>query len=204
MSGIWRGMMCAGVLAAVQPPLLMAAPLLTAAAEAAQPVTPPAPPAPAVPPEPPRMRYQEQTQREREAQARAREAEREAQKQTREAERMQSRSERASWVDTEPIVREFKGGDGMTLELLNMLGDVIVVGGKGRDGKLSVVRRIQGRTADADALLKAYEIDVSEHANRIAVRTTMPRSSQREWRPRVRTDYQYGLLLVHIQTEEGK
>ena len=54
------------------------------------------------------------------------------------------------WVDAEAIVRQFKGGDGITLDLLNMLGDVVVVGGKGREGRLSIVRRVQGRGADND------------------------------------------------------
>ena len=53
-----------------------------------------------------------------------------------------------------------------------MLGDVVVVGGKGREGKLSIVRRVQGRGPDAEQLLKSIEVDVSEHANRVEVRTT--------------------------------
>jgi hypothetical protein len=170
MSGIWRGVMCAGVLAAAQAPVVMAAPLLTAA-EALQPVAQPAPPAPPTPPRP------GPDERSRERQARR-------------------EVERATWIDSDTIVREFKGGDGITLDLLNMLGDVVVVGGKGRDGKLSIIRRVQGRGPEADALAKSYAIDVTEHANRVEVRFTMPRSSMpppRGHRPRVRTDYQIAL-----------
>jgi DUF4097 and DUF4098 domain-containing protein YvlB len=171
MSGIWRGVMCAGVLAAAaQPSAVMAAPLLTAA-EAMQPAAQPAPP---VPPEPPRH-YPEDRSRERQARREA---------------------ERATWIDSDTIVREFRGGDGITLDLLNMLGDVVVVGGKGREGKLSIIRRVQGRGPEADALAKSYTIDVTEHANRVEVRFAMPRSStppHRGMRPRVRTDYQIAL-----------
>lgn len=181
MSGIWRGVMCAGVLAAVQPTVGTAAPLLTAAEAAtlsAQPAppAPPASPTPPTPPAPASARRQSAEERDR-----ARQARRDA--------------ERANWVDTDTIVREFKGGDGVTLDLLNMLGDVVVVGGKGRDGKLSIVRKVQGHGSDAAALLKAIEIDVTEHANRVAVRSTMPRNTtpQRNWRPRVRMDYQIAL-----------
>ena len=76
-----------------------------------------------------------------------------------------------------------------------MLGDVVVVGAKGREGRLSIVRKVQSRGADAEQLLKSIEVDVSEHANRVEVRTTMPMPSQppRVARIRLRTDYEITL-----------
>ena len=181
MRGNCRNVLCVGVLAVVLPPVLgagavahaagAAAPLLTAmdgAQPTPQPAPPPAPPAPRHGP-PPEVRI-----REREAR--------------REAER--------GWVDSEAIVRQFKGGEGITLDLLNMLGDVVVVGGKGREGRLSIVRRVRGSGPEVDALLKTFEIDVDEHGNRVAVRSTMPKTAQpagRGSRPRVRTDYEIAL-----------
>jgi Putative adhesin len=176
MNRIWQGLMCVGVVALWQPPALGAAPLLTVAdAEQPAPAAPATPPAPPVAPTPGRGPGSEVWSRERQARRDA---------------------ERGPWIDSEAIVRQFKGGEGVTLDLLNMLGDIVVVGGKGREGRLSIVRRVQGRGPDTDALLKAFEIDVSEHANRVAVRSSLPRPSQpppRGSRPRVRADYQIAL-----------
>lgn len=162
----WRGLMCVGVLAMSQAPLA-AAPLLTSV-DVEQPPPPDAP-------QPPRPPAADERVRERQA---------------------RRDDERGEWMDSDTIVRQFRGGDGITLDLLNALGDVVVVGGKSREGRLSIVRRVQGRGADADALLKSLEIDVSEHANRVAVRASMPRMASpqpRGMRPRVRTDYQIAL-----------
>jgi DUF4097 and DUF4098 domain-containing protein YvlB len=190
MSGTWRGLMCAGVLVAAMPPALGAealagavddAPLLSAT-DPGQPSpgqTPPAPAVPPVPPVAPRPSAEERT--------RARQAWRVAQ---------EERERERGWVDAEAIVRQFKGGDGITLDLLNMLGDVVVVGGKGREGRLSIVRRVQGRGPEAEQLLKTFEVDVDEHANRVAVRTSMPKPAHppsRGYRVRLRTDYEIAL-----------
>ncbi len=171
MNRIWQGLLCASVLALGAPPVL-AAPG-TSVIDAEQPA--PQPPPPPATPRPPRRPAPDDGGRER-----------------------QSRREGSGgpWVDAEAIVRQFKGGEGITLELLNMWGDVVVVGGKGREGRLSIVHRAQGSGADVDALLKSIEIEVSEHANRVAVRSAIPRpnpSAQRAPRVRVRTDYQIAL-----------
>ena len=190
MSGTWRGLMCAGVLVAM-PPALGAevvaggvgdAPLLSAT-DPGQPSPGQVPPAPAVPPVPPVAPRTPPEER-----ARERQVWRDAQ---------QERERERGWVDAETIVRQFKGGDGITLDLLNMLGDVVVVGGgKGREGRLSIVRRVQGRGPEAEQLLKTFEVDVDEHANRVAVRTSMPKPAQppsRGFRIRLRTDYEIAL-----------
>jgi DUF4097 and DUF4098 domain-containing protein YvlB len=192
MSGTWRGLMCAGVLVAMWPPAVSAgalteavgpeAPLLTTAdgPHAVQgpppPTPPPAAPAPvpAPTPVPPRAVRQQERMRERQV--------------WREGER--------NWVDGEVIVRQFKGGEGITLDLVNMLGDVVVVGGKGREGRLAIMRKVQGRATDVEELLKAIEVDVSEHANRIEVRAAMPmppQQPQRVQKVRMRTDYEITL-----------
>lgn len=179
MSGIWRGMMFAGALAATQCAPAGAAPRLTAA-DAAQPAPAPAPPAPPAPAPRLRQRTEERAAVRAEMQAR------------REA-------ERGPWLADEqgPIVKPFKGGDGVTLDLLNMYGDVVVVGGKGREGKVTVVRRVQGAGPEAERLLRELTIDVSEHANRVAVRAVLPRHDTPQGPParhgRVRTDYEIAL-----------
>jgi DUF4097 and DUF4098 domain-containing protein YvlB len=183
MSGIWRGVMVAGVLAAGQPAGVATAAPLLAAIDAVQPA-PPAPPAPAPAPRP---RPDERARREaREMQRREVRAEAQA----------RAEAERGSWVsaDDGPIVKMFKGGEGITLDLLNMSGDVVVMGGKGRDGKLTIVRRVRGGGPDAERLLRELVVDVAEHANRVEVRTRVPRQrSPHEFKGRVRTDYEIAL-----------
>ena len=184
MNRIWRGMVCASVLAAVPSSSWAMAPLLDDAA-AMQPTAPAAPAAPT-----PRTRAAAEARRE---QQRERDAHRQAQ---REAQREAHReAQRGLWVDGDTIVRAFTGGDGVTLDLVNTLGDVVVVGGKGREGRLSIVRRVQGRGPEIEALLAAMAIDVSAHANRVAVRTALPPrdGATHARRARVRTDYEIAL-----------
>ena len=80
-----------------------------------------------------------------------------------------------------------------------MLGDVVVVGAKGREGRLSIVRKVQSRGPDAEQLLKSIEVDVSEHANRVEVRATMPMpvAAAAGRQIRVRTDYEIALPAGH-------
>ena len=152
-----------------------------------------------------RDREREATQRERDASARgdsraaaqARAEARAAGQARREAEQSRRELERSQpWTDDDqaPLVRTFRGGEGFTLDLMNMMGDVVVVGGKGREGKLTVVRKIQGGGPEAEQLLREMQVDVAEHANRIAVRTMLPRRDGRPMqRARIRTDYEIAL-----------
>jgi DUF4097 and DUF4098 domain-containing protein YvlB len=219
MNGVWRAVMCAGVLAVVQPGGVDAAPWL-ATPDAGQ-------PAPPAPPTRVRMRVEEQTRERdqaRDAETRARDLERDAQNRERDADargdaraaaqaRAQARAAAQArrdagearreiernqpWTsdDQGPIVRLFRGGEGFTLDLMNKVGDVVVVGGKGREGKLTVIRRIQGTGPEAERLLREMEVEVAEHANRIAVRTMMPRRDGRPYvsKARIRTDYEIAL-----------
>ena len=219
MNGVWRAVMCAGVLAVVQPGGVDAAPLL-ATPDAGQPA-PPAPPVRIRMQADDRVRERDQS---RDAESRARDLEREAQDRERDANargdaraaaqaRAQARAaaearreagsarrdaeRRQTWTsdDDGPIVRLFRGGEGFTLDLMNMAGDVVVVGGKGREGKLTIMRRIQGSGPEAERLLREMEVEVAEHANRIAVRTMLPRRNGRPnvSRARIRTDYEIAL-----------
>lgn len=158
-----------GVLALGQPAGAVPAAPLWAAPEALQPAPPPpAPPAPS-----PRPRPRPDGRAPRIAPER-----------------------QADWREPEPpIVKLFRGGEGITLDLHNMFGDVVVVGGKGREGRLSVVRRVQSSNPEAVQLLRDTDVEVSEHANRVAVRTTWPRSDARiaRHRARLRTDYEIAL-----------
>jgi DUF4097 and DUF4098 domain-containing protein YvlB len=54
---------------------------------------------------------------------------------------------------------------------------------------------VQGRGPETEALLKAFEIDVAEHANRVEVRTRLPRTEgePRTYRARVKTDFEVAL-----------
>ena len=179
--------MFVGVLALVQPAGAAAAAPLWAAPDAMQPAPPapaPQPPPPPPPSDRPRLRPDSRLHRE-------------------------APEQRGPWKDDEaPIVRMFKGGEGVTLDLMNMYGDVVIVGGKGREGKLSVLRRVQGAGVDAERLLRDLEVEVSEHGNRIAVRTMMPRPDGRpmRYRSRVRTDYEIALpagMAVELKNMQG-
>lgn len=187
MNGIWRGVMCASVLAAVPPRPGAAAPLWNDPLALVQPAAPAAPVSP-TPPTRTAAAPRDQQQREREAR---REAQREAQRER----DVRRDAERVHWSDGDTIVRAFTGGDGITLDLVNTLGDVVVVGGKGREGRLSVVRRVQGRGPDVQALLESLSVDVTSHANRVAVRTALPPrgTTPSNGRVRVRTDYEIAL-----------
>lgn len=98
-----------------------------------------------------------------------------------------------TWVDVgaSPVVREFKGGEGITLDLTNGAGDIVVVGGKGREGRLSITRSVDGTDAQVERAVRELRVAVAEHANRIAVRTVPQRTSRGP--ARVRTNYEIAL-----------
>ena len=199
MSRFWRGVMFAGVLAAGQPGGPVTAAPLLAATDARQPAPPPVPGPTARPtaPEPPRPPAPETRPR--------RDSERRA---ARAATQERRRAEHVGWRagDQEPIVKMFTGGDGVTLDLLNMSGDVSVVGGTGKGGKLTVVRRVRGGQ-DAERLSRELDVVVAEHANRISVRTRMPAGHEgREFMRQVRTDYEIALpagMALELKNLQG-
>jgi hypothetical protein len=63
-----------------------------------------------------------------------------------------------------------------TFDLTNVYGTVVLTGGTGRDVTIDAVKRVQRPNANAArALLRMIDIQVTEGANRIEVRTMVPR-----------------------------
>ncbi|MGI8673274.1 MAG: DUF4097 family beta strand repeat-containing protein [Luteitalea sp.] len=95
------------------------------------------------------------------------------------------------WVDAAegPLVRTFKGGTGITLDLLNSYGDIVVLGNDGREGTVQATRRVSAGVdpAEVQKVIRALQIDMVQHGNRVAVRTLSPTSR------RVRIDYKTAL-----------
>jgi DUF4097 and DUF4098 domain-containing protein YvlB len=71
--------------------------------------------------------------------------------------------------------RTFKTGPQGTLELWNLAGDVIVVGGPGDAIHVKAVKRLHhGSAADGRATLDRIEIVATESAGRVSIRTSFP------------------------------
>jgi hypothetical protein len=63
-----------------------------------------------------------------------------------------------------------------TFDLTNVYGTIVLTGGTGRDVTIEAVKRVQRPNANAArALLRMIDIQVTEGANRIEVRTMVPR-----------------------------
>jgi hypothetical protein len=63
-----------------------------------------------------------------------------------------------------------------TFDLTNVYGTIVLTGGTGRDVMIEAVKRVQRPNANAArALLRMIDIQVTEGANRIEVRTSVPR-----------------------------
>lgn len=63
-----------------------------------------------------------------------------------------------------------------TFDLTNVYGTIVLTGGTGRDVTIEAVKRVQRPNANAArALLRMIDIQVTEGANRIEVRTVVPR-----------------------------
>jgi hypothetical protein len=105
------------------------------------------------------------------AQERARERLRRAQETARER-----RALRRGPELTESVSRTVRIGRDGSLDLRNVSGRVAVTGVSGDDVRLEAVKRVWHQSTDrARALLNALEIEVTEGAGRVAVRTRFPR-----------------------------
>ena len=63
-----------------------------------------------------------------------------------------------------------------TFDLTNVTGNVVLTGGAGRDVAIEAIKRVQRPNPNAArALLQMIDIQVTEEANRIEVRTVVPR-----------------------------
>jgi DUF4097 and DUF4098 domain-containing protein YvlB len=114
--------------------------------------------------------------------ARAREQARAAAQQEREraaAERQARRDARRGPEQTEAFSRTVRIGRNGTFDLSNITGDVIVTGGGGDDVRIDATKRVRSNEADARALLRAIQIQITERSGLVEVRTELPR--RRNW-----------------------
>jgi DUF4097 and DUF4098 domain-containing protein YvlB len=132
--------------------------LLSVAAPEGQRPPPPAPPAAPQPPEPPKHG-------------------------DRERDRNRDRDDRGRWVASEPerIVNTYKVGDGGSLRLANIAGDVTITGAGGGEITIEAVKRGRGRT-DAEAMQRRsdVQVDMRQNGNRVEV-DTIHRRGSRAW-----------------------
>jgi DUF4097 and DUF4098 domain-containing protein YvlB len=99
-------------------------------------------------------------------------------------ERYQRRDDRASEV--ERITRTMRLGSTGEIEASNISGDIVVTRGGGNDVVIEIVKTGRGRTAEeARAMLPLVEVDVSERAGRVEIRSRYPQRDdmrRRNWR----------------------
>jgi DUF4097 and DUF4098 domain-containing protein YvlB len=77
---------------------------------------------------------------------------------------------------TERFSRTLRLARNGSFELSNVAGDIVITGGGGNDVRIDAVKRMRSRDdAEAKARLQDIQIEVSEGANRIDVRTVYPR-----------------------------
>jgi len=63
-----------------------------------------------------------------------------------------------------------------TFDLSNVSGNIVITGGAGRDVAIEAIKRVQRPNQNAArALLQLIDIQVVEQANRVEVRTVVPR-----------------------------
>jgi DUF4097 and DUF4098 domain-containing protein YvlB len=114
--------------------------------------------------------------------AKAREQARAAAQQEREraaAERRARRDARRGPEQTEAFSRTVRIGRNGTFDLSNVTGDVIVTGGGGDDVRIDATKRVRTNEADAQALLQAIQVQITERSGLVEVRTELPR--RRNW-----------------------
>lgn len=71
-------------------------------------------------------------------------------------------------------------GDGATLDLSHLSGDVRVTGGSGSEIRIDAVKRVRHRdAAEARRLLDALRIDINNFNGRVEIRTIYPRTRMR-------------------------
>jgi DUF4097 and DUF4098 domain-containing protein YvlB len=78
------------------------------------------------------------------------------------------------------VSQTVKVGDGATLDLSHLSGDVRVTGGSGNEIRIDATKRVRHRdAAEGKRLLHALRIDINNLSNRVEVRTIYPRTSMR-------------------------
>lgn len=88
--------------------------------------------------------------------------------------RAAARVQRGPWVYAtgEPLSATFTAAPGDIVELVNTSGDVVVIGGRGREGRIVAHRKAGGRThAEAQALVEQVQVQVDQHPQRVVIRS---------------------------------
>ena len=79
----------------------------------------------------------------------------------------------------EKVSQTYKVGDGASLDLSHLAGDIRVTGGSGNEIKIDATKRVRHRDPEqARRLLEALRVDVHNFNNRVEVRTIYPRRGQ--------------------------
>jgi DUF4097 and DUF4098 domain-containing protein YvlB len=88
------------------------------------------------------------------------------------------------------VSQTIKVGDGATLDLSHLSGDVRVTGGAGNEIRIDATKRVRHRdAAEAKRLLEALRIDINNFNGRVEVRTIYPRTSMRSNNLSASVDY---------------
>ena len=78
------------------------------------------------------------------------------------------------------VSQTIKVGDGATLDLSHLSGDVQVTGGSGNEIKIDATKRVRHRdAAEAKRLLESLRVEINNFNGRVEVRTIYPRTSMR-------------------------
>ena len=78
------------------------------------------------------------------------------------------------------VSQTIKVGDGATLDLSHLSGDVRVTGGSGNEIRIDATKRVRHRNAEeGKRLLEALRVDINNFNSRVEVRTVYPRTSTR-------------------------
>jgi Toastrack DUF4097 len=73
-------------------------------------------------------------------------------------------------VEGERVVHSVKAGEGWTLDLYNLAGDVVISGTQSSEARVEAVPRAKARSdAEARQALAAARVDIQEHASRLSV-----------------------------------
>lgn len=91
----------------------------------------------------------------------------------RDPDRAWSRARRGPWVYAvgDPLTASFTGQPGDVMELVNTSGDIVITGGRGREGRVVARRKAGGRTeAEARALVEQMRLELGQHSQRVVVR----------------------------------
>lgn len=90
----------------------------------------------------------------------------------------------------EKVAQTIKVGDGATLDLSHLSGDVRVTGGSGSEIRIDATKRVRHRSeAEARRLLAAVRVDINNFNGRVEVRSIYPRTTGRGNNGSVSVDY---------------